>query len=117
DYAFDAENKPGRDLALPAWPWTRRGYKKIKPGTDMAEASEWGPSLLSRLKASRPSVTSKPISIPRADGSLERGFWFVHNLFSIEQADIDPWNVVNETPEEGTQRWKGFTLSASRGLL
>lgn len=117
-YAFDPRPHPYRPHALPVWhTWARSGFSQVKPGTDMAEAESWHPSLAGGLARTPAWVSPDPVRVPRKDGKFENGFWFVVPLFKPDQQPMTPWRLSGESDEDRGRRRRAFHATAATGIL
>lgn len=117
-YAFDPQMRPDRELALPVWHvWSRAGFVPIQPGTDLAVESPTHPALAAGLGRVTGWVSPQPARVPRKDGGLENGFWFVLPIFKPDQKLLTPSRLPGESDSDRLRRDKAFHRSAAVGIL
>jgi signal transduction histidine kinase len=117
EYRFNPERRSGRETALPVWQyWLRKGFRPIERGTDMAEQTQWHPSLLESIAPGLGWVSPLPASVARKDGTMEKGFWFAVNIYKPDQEETRPF-LPGETDEEFARRYNKFRSSAATGTL
>ena len=116
-YEFDPSAQTNRNLALPVWQlWNREGFQRVPPGTDMAQEAEWHPSLRPVLERGNVWISPGRSKMRRTDGSVENGFWFVFNLFKLDQTQA-AWRLRDESEAERVKRHAGFRAAESLGIL
>jgi len=116
-YRFDPPPAPGRDCALPVWQfWSHPEFKAIKRGMNMAEESDWHPSVVRALERADAWISEGVAQVTRKDGVEETGFWLVLSLFCPDQ-EAAPWSLPNESPEASILRRQAFRRSVATGIL
>jgi signal transduction histidine kinase len=117
-YEFDPERRPNQKLALPVeFQYTRAGVVKIPLGTDMAYSTNWHPSLEPALGQPAGWVSSKPVQLPRTNGTFETGFWFVIPTYKAHQQIARPSRLRYTNPAAELNRTRSLYRSAATGLL
>lgn len=117
-YVFSPEVRSEREVALPVWrSWSRAGFERIRPGTDLAAETESHPAMRAALGRVRPWVSSRPTRVRKSDGRWENGFWFVLPTFKSDQVRLSPSRKPRETEDDLRARQRSFLASNATGAL
>lgn len=117
-YASDLQLDSDHAVVLPVWHcWSRQGFQRIRPGTDLAQETESHPALGAALGRVSPWISSRPARVRRSDGRPENGFWFVLPVFKSDQVRPSPPRKARESNDDWRRRREAFYTSEATGAL